>query len=169
MSGAAALHPLINKPPRHKGAAMPCPLCEKLVSPFPGDLVAEFAHSAAFLGPWQYHTGYCVLVSKLHVAELHHLECDVRQGFIDDACRLSRAIEAEFRPLKLNVESLGNMVPHLHWHIFPRRADDPERLKAVWLALDRADRDLAERARLETGPIARDATLGRLRDRLRAS
>jgi diadenosine tetraphosphate (Ap4A) HIT family hydrolase len=146
---------------------LPCPLCDKLASPPPDDVVAEFPHSLALLGPWQYYTGYCVLVARVHVAELHHLSDDIRDGFVADACRLSRAIQAEFRPLKLNVESLGNLVPHLHWHVFPRRADDPERLKAVWLALDRADRDLAERTRLETGHVPRAEIIARLRERLR--
>lgn len=147
----------------------PCPLCDKLANLSHDDVVAESAYSVAILGPWQYYAGYCVLVSRRHVAELHHLTDDERRAFIDDACRLSRAIEAEFHPHKLNVESLGNQVPHLHWHIFPRRADDPDRLKAVWLALDRADRDLAERMRLESGPLPRSEIAARLRDRLRAS
>ena len=146
-----------------------CPLCQRLSHPPADDIVAEFPHSLAILGPWQYYTGYCVLVARVHVAELHYLSDEIRAGFIADACRLSRAIEAEFRPLKLNIESLGNQVPHLHWHIFPRRADDPERLKAVWLALDRADRDLAERTRLEAGLASRDEIAARLRDRIRAS
>ncbi len=148
---------------------MPCPLCEKLAHLPPNDVVAEFPRSVAILGPWQSYAGYCVLVARRHVAELHHLDEDERQAFVDDACRLSRAIEAEFRPLKLNVESLGNQVPHLHWHIFPRQVDDPERLKAVWLALDRADHDPAEKLRLETGPASRHEIAVRLRERLRAS
>ncbi len=147
----------------------PCPLCDKLAHRPHNDVVAEFPHSVAILGPWQYYAGYCVLVSRRHVAELHHLNDDERHAFVDDACRLSRAIEAEFQPHKLNVESLGNQVPHLHWHIFPRLAGDPERLKPVWLALDRADRDLAERTRLETGPLPRAEIAARLRERLRAS
>jgi diadenosine tetraphosphate (Ap4A) HIT family hydrolase len=146
---------------------MNCSLCAKLAAPPAGEIVAEFAGSIAFLGPWQYYTGYCVLVARPHVAELHHLDAAARHAFVDAACRLSAAIEAEFRPVKLNVESLGNQVPHLHWHLFPRRADDPDRLKAVWLALDRADRDLAERTRLEEGSIPRAEIVARLRDRLR--
>ena len=68
----------------------------------------------------------------------------------NDSVEVSRnGTSGIFAPLKLNVESLGNQVPHLHWHLFPRRADDPEKLKPVWLALDRADRDLAEKVRLE--------------------
>jgi diadenosine tetraphosphate (Ap4A) HIT family hydrolase len=62
----------------------------------------------------------------------------------------------------LNYELLGNQVPHLHWHLFPRYRDDPEALKPVWLALDRAERDPAERRRLETGPVERQETMRRL-------
>lgn len=144
---------------------MGCPLCDKLAGLPREDVVAEFPHSVALLGPWQYYAGYCVLVSRVHVAELHHLPEDARRGFVDEACRLCAAIEAEFRPLKLNVESLGNVVPHLHWHVFPRQMDDPERLKAVWLAIDRAERDVGERVRLEAGPRAN--IVERIRARVR--
>jgi diadenosine tetraphosphate (Ap4A) HIT family hydrolase len=149
-----------------------CPLCDKLgnLDRLPADeVVARFRHSVAILGPWQYHTGYCVLVARRHVAELHHLTPDERAGFVDESCRLAAAIEKAFGPSKLNVESLGNQVPHLHWHHFPRRADDPDRLKAVWLALDRADRDLAERARLETGSMPRSEIAALLRRTLEAT
>ncbi len=81
-------------------------------------------------------------------------------------CLLARAIEDCFRPHKLNYELLGNQVPHLHWHLFPRYSHDPEALKPVWLALDRADRDEAERRRLQAGPQDRPATAARLRRRL---
>ena len=35
-------------------------------------------------------------------------------------------------PLKVNVASLGNVVPHLHWHIIPRYADDAHFPAPVW-------------------------------------
>ena len=38
---------------------------------------------------------------------------------------MGRAIEAAFRPVKMNYETLGNAVPHLHTHVMPRYADDP--------------------------------------------
>ena len=81
---------------------------------------------------------------------------------------MAGAIEDCFRPHKLNCELLGNQVPHLHWHVFPRYADDPDTLRPVWLALDRAERSEAERTRLQTGPEGRAKTAERLRDRLRA-
>jgi diadenosine tetraphosphate (Ap4A) HIT family hydrolase len=36
------------------------------------------------------------------------------------------------QPLKVNVASLGNVVPHLHWHIIPRYADDAHFPAPVW-------------------------------------
>ena len=36
--------------------------------------------------------------------------------------RLERALE----PVKLNYETLGNSLPHLHTHVMPRYADDPK-------------------------------------------
>ena len=143
-----------------------CPLCDKLqrLADLPADeVVWSFPHSVALLGPWQYHTGYCVLVARAHAAELHDLPPADRHAFLDEMVTLARAIDATFRPRKLNYELLGNQVPHLHWHLFPRRADDPDALKAVWLALERAETDPAERDRLRAAPLPRPEIADRLR------
>lgn len=147
----------------------PCPFCHKLdhLDELPGDeLVGQFVHSVAFLGPWQYYHGYCILVSRHHATELSQLTDEVRRGFLGEMCALAKAIETCFKPHKLNYELLGNQVPHLHWHIFPRQADDPDALKPVWLALDRAERDENERRRLQTGPISRAETTALLKNHL---
>jgi diadenosine tetraphosphate (Ap4A) HIT family hydrolase len=147
-----------------------CPFCAKLSAldalP-PDEVVWQFPHSVALLGPWQYYQGYCVLVARRHATELSGLSDDERRAYLDEMCRLARAIEECFRPHKLNYELLGNQVPHLHWHLFPRRADDPEVLRPVWFAIDRAERDDGERRRLQTGPVARAETLAHLRQSLR--
>jgi diadenosine tetraphosphate (Ap4A) HIT family hydrolase len=147
-----------------------CPFCAKLarLAELPGDeVVRTFPHSVAFLGPWQFYHGYCVLVSRRHATELSRLDADERRAYLDEMCLLARAIETAFSPDKLNYELLGNQVPHLHWHLFPRSRRDPDALEPVWLALDRAGHDPAERRRLETGPLDRDATADRLRQTLR--
>jgi diadenosine tetraphosphate (Ap4A) HIT family hydrolase len=36
------------------------------------------------------------------------------------------------QPDKINLASLGNVVPHLHWHVIPRFADDPHFPNPVW-------------------------------------
>jgi diadenosine tetraphosphate (Ap4A) HIT family hydrolase len=142
-----------------------CPLCRKVAVrlDLPADeIVWSFPHSVALLGSWQYYHAYCILVARRHACELSGLSDAERRAYLDEMCLLARAIENEFRPLKLNYELLGNQVPHLHWHLFPRSADDPDRLKPVWLALDRAERDEAEARRLRTGSLDRLETKARL-------
>lgn len=132
-----------------------CPFCQKLAAPdgwAEGDVVWRFPHSVAVIGPWQRYTGYCVLVSREHATELSQLSAN-RGAFLAEMALLAEAIENCFRPHKLNYELLGNQVPHLHWHIFPRSADDPECLQPVWFALERAKTDAAEKASLETGTV----------------
>jgi hypothetical protein len=70
------------------------------------------------------------------------------------------------RPHKLNYELLGNQVPHLHWHLFPRYLDDPQRLQPVWLELQRAEHDPERKQQLQTGPISPGETAHQLRQRL---
>ncbi len=146
-----------------------CHFCQQLtlLDQMPAeDVVWPFAYSVALLGPWQYYHGYCLLVSRRHAAELSQLDNDERRAFLDEMCLLARAIESCFQPRKLNYELLGNQVPHLHWHLFPRRQDDPNVLQPVWLALDRAERDPPERQRLQTGPLPRTQTSRLLRQKL---
>jgi diadenosine tetraphosphate (Ap4A) HIT family hydrolase len=147
---------------------MTCPFCDKLarLDRLPGDeLVGQFAHSVALLAPWQYFTGYCVLVSRVHAAELFELSDDIRIGFLDEMTRLAHALAREFRPRKMNYELLGNQVPHLHWHLIPRYDTDPNHLQPAWLAIDRAGRDPAEHARL-TGTGDRAGLIARIREAL---
>ena len=147
-----------------------CPFCKKLAVPdgwAAGDVVWRFPHSVAVLGQWQFYNGYCVLVAREHATELSQLG-PTRAPFLDEMSRLAAAIGACFAPLKLNYELLGNQVPHLHWHIFPRTVTDPDRMRPVWFALEEADADPAEQRRLETGTVPRADAVARLRERLKA-
>jgi len=152
-----------------------CPFCAKLAVPIgsangwsEAEIVWQFPHAVALVGPWQFYTGYCVLVSRVHATELHHLGA-TRGAFLNEMATLAEAIDACFKPHKLNCELLGNLVPHLHWHVFPRSANDPERLNPVWLALERAKTDPVEKLRLETGTVPPAEVRARLRDWLTAN
>jgi diadenosine tetraphosphate (Ap4A) HIT family hydrolase len=46
--------------------------------------------------------------------------------------RISRALQAVFKPQKLNVAALGNMVPQLHIHVIARFDDDIAWPRPVW-------------------------------------
>jgi diadenosine tetraphosphate (Ap4A) HIT family hydrolase len=145
-----------------------CPFCQKLdrLDQAAEEVVWTFPHSVAVLGPWQFYHGYCILIARRHATELSQLADAERRYFLDEMCLLARAIEEGFRPHKLNYELLGNQVPHLHWHLFPRYSQDSDALKPVWLALDRAETDHYERGRLQTGPTDRAATVQLLRSKL---
>lgn len=71
--------------------------------------------------------GYCVAVWKHgHVSELTELSDDQVAGYWGETVRVARALEAVYRPAKLNFQALGNEVTHLHTHIVLRFVDDAE-------------------------------------------
>jgi diadenosine tetraphosphate (Ap4A) HIT family hydrolase len=146
--------------------AADCHFCAKLEALPDADVVWHFPHSVALLGAWQFYHGYCVVVARGHAAELSGLSDTIRRGYLEEMCLVARAIERCCRPHKLNYELLGNQVPHLHWHLFARYLDDPDRLRPVWLALAEAERDPEVRRRLETGPQERTITVAGLRQQL---
>lgn len=84
--------------------------------------------------------GYCCLVLNRHAAELHHLRVDEAASFMSDLRRLSGALQQVTGAIKINVEIHGNTIPHLHAHLYPRRAGDPFEGKAIdWQQGVRAD------------------------------
>jgi diadenosine tetraphosphate (Ap4A) HIT family hydrolase len=64
--------------------------------------------------------------------------------------RVELALREVLKPAKVNVASLGNVVPHLHWHVIPRFTDDAHFPSPVWAAPARqtAEAVLAERRAL---------------------
>ena len=134
-----------------------CPFCGP---PDPNSLVAELPHSFVLLGRWQYYAGYCVVASKAHGRELRDLPDPA--GYLADMARAAEIILGEFRPHKLNYEMLGNVAEHPHFHLFPRDAADPERLRPVWPLIEAAERAPDLSAAWENRPAWAEL-LGRLR------
>jgi diadenosine tetraphosphate (Ap4A) HIT family hydrolase len=117
---------------------MDCPLCERLkllqVSAYPY-LIHEFEHSWLLLGEHQFFKGYSVLLSKVHYREVTDMPPEVSAGFFQEALVSHRALEKSFSPTKMNMCSLGNVVAHVHWHFFPRYANDPGFKDPPWLRM----------------------------------
>jgi diadenosine tetraphosphate (Ap4A) HIT family hydrolase len=97
-----------------------------------------------------------------HVARLDELTTAEWTAFSSDLYAAVRAIVVVTRPDHVNVESLGNVVPHLHWHIIPRYAGDARWGLPIWMTPSSAMPD----TRLETSD--REALLDALRAALNA-
>jgi diadenosine tetraphosphate (Ap4A) HIT family hydrolase len=109
----------------------PCPICTRWDDD--SDLrIAEFKHSYLILNRDQFFHGYCLLFTKVHVTELFHLERVVRAELIEEINRVAASLHGAFRPDKINYELLGNMLPHMHWHLVPRFATDPLWPRPIW-------------------------------------
>lgn len=78
------------------------------------------------------YPGFCRVIWREHVREMSDLSAEDRLLLNDAVFRVEEAVREVMQPLKVNVASLGNVVPHLHWHIIPRYADDAHFPAPVW-------------------------------------
>lgn len=117
---------------------MTCPLClrveQTLAHQYPY-LIHEFENSYLYLGEHQFYRGYCVLVTKEHFQEMTDVPDEQRTNLFKEMMVAHSAIEKAFLPKKMNMCSLGNVVPHVHWHFFPRYADDANFTNPPWLQM----------------------------------
>jgi diadenosine tetraphosphate (Ap4A) HIT family hydrolase len=67
--------------------------------------------------------------------EIHDLEAPDRARLVEEIARASLCLEMLFRPTKINVGALGNLVPQLHIHVIARFIDDPAWPGPVWGAV----------------------------------
>jgi diadenosine tetraphosphate (Ap4A) HIT family hydrolase len=76
--------------------------------------------------------GFCRVVWHSHVREMADLTVAKRHHLIDVVTATESALQAVVNPDKINLASLGNVVPHLHWHVIPRWADDSHFPAPIW-------------------------------------
>ena len=142
-----------------------CPLC----SGAGGEVLARDARLRVVLADDPQHPAFLRVIWAAHVAETGDLSAPDRDHLMRVVFELERALVALLSPDKINLASLGNVVPHVHWHVIGRWRDDATFPGSVWSAP--ADRDpalaAARAARireglptLKAGVRARLATLG---------
>jgi diadenosine tetraphosphate (Ap4A) HIT family hydrolase len=126
------------------GVATDCPLCDsdggRLVVATPQFRLIH-AQEAGF-------PGFYRLVWTAHVAELSDLAAGDRSLLMDAVVRVEQAMRHHLQPTKINLAALGNMVPHLHWHVIARFDWDTRFPGSVWAAAQRS-RDLQREAAIE--------------------
>jgi len=94
--------------------------------------IAELTHCYVLLNRDQFFSGYCFVFTKDHVTELFHLEREVRTAVMEEVTAVAAALYKLFQPAKINYELLGNMVPHMHWHLVPRFTTDSLWPRPIW-------------------------------------
>jgi len=88
------------------------------------------------------YPGFCRIILQDHVREMSDLELGRRARMMQAVFATETALRGLMKPDKINLASLGNLVPHLHWHVVPRFADDRHFPNPIWGA---PTRDLSVR------------------------
>jgi len=95
-------------------------------------LVARLQTGYVTLTPNQYFCGASYFLAKSCVREVFDLDPAERALHLHEMAELAAALNDAFGPRKLNIESLGNGVPHLHWWLTPRYDSDPRPRGPIW-------------------------------------
>jgi diadenosine tetraphosphate (Ap4A) HIT family hydrolase len=78
------------------------------------------------------YPGFCRVIWHAHVKEMTDLLPADQQHCMRVVLAVERAVRDALRPQKINLASLGNMTPHLHWHVIPRDSGDAHFPESVW-------------------------------------
>lgn len=144
--------------PPGTAAAASCPLC----SGPGGELLWSDDRLRVIAVRDPDYPGYTRVIWHGHVAEMSDLPAPDRERILAVVNVVEEELRSLLRPDKINLASFGNMVPHVHWHVIPRFADDPHFPQSNWATPVRArDEAATERRREMAAGLA-----ARLRERL---
>jgi diadenosine tetraphosphate (Ap4A) HIT family hydrolase len=133
---------------------MSCPLCVE----DGGALVWRGAHLRVIRANEAGFPAFYRVVWNAHVAEFSDLSAAERVHCMDAVAVVEQTLRQHLAPTKVNLEALGNMVPHLHWHVIARYDWDSHFPSPVWAPAQR-DGDVAREASLRAALPAVEATM----------
>lgn len=110
--------------------AMTCPLC----TPDHETLLWHDEFCRVIWVDEAAYPGFCRVILNAHVREMSDLPAADRVRLMQVVFAVEEAVRAVAQPDKINLASLGNMVPHLHWHVIPRWETDRTFPDAIWAA-----------------------------------
>jgi diadenosine tetraphosphate (Ap4A) HIT family hydrolase len=105
-----------------------CELCDQVG----GTLVWQDASCRMVLVEDEDYPGFCRVIWQQHVEEMTDLSAAEREHFMATVFAVEAAVREVMHPDKINLASLGNMTPHLHWHIIPRFKQDKHFPQPIW-------------------------------------
>ena len=80
------------------------------------------------------YPGFTRVIWHAHQSEMTQLPAPERDLLMRAVYAVEQALIDVLSPDKINLASLGNMVPHVHWHVIPRWRDDRHFPDAIWAA-----------------------------------
>ena len=111
-----------------------CALCNDNLKPEEGQLIWRGDDCRVILVNDPDLPGFCRVIWNRHVAEMTDLTNGERDHLMALVFAVEDAIRHVMHPDKVNVAALGNMVPHIHWHVIPRFKDDAFFPGSIWSA-----------------------------------
>jgi diadenosine tetraphosphate (Ap4A) HIT family hydrolase len=142
-----------------------CILCKDELKPEEGQIIWRGDDCRVVLVNDVDLPGFCRVIWNHHVAEMTDLTYGEREHIMTLVFAVEEAIRHVMHPDKVNIAALGNMVPHIHWHVIPRFKDDAFFPGSTWSnKLQEAPKDrMAERRRKAEGlPAAIRETISQL-------
>lgn len=78
------------------------------------------------------HPAFYRVIWNAHVAEWTDLPPPDRSHIMQAVAKVEGVLREGLKPTKVNLASLGNVVPHLHWHVIARFDWDARWPAPVW-------------------------------------
>ncbi|WP_128113249.1 HIT family protein [Polynucleobacter necessarius] len=101
-----------------------CVLCKDELKPEGGQIIWRGDDCRVTLINDPDLPGFCRVIWNRHVAEMTDLTYGERDHLMTLVFAVEEAVRHVMHPDKVNIAALGNMVPHIHWHVIPRFKDD---------------------------------------------
>ena len=96
------------------------------------------------------YPGFCRVILNRHAVEMTDLQPAERDALMNVVYAVEAAIRETLGADKMNLASLGNMTPHVHWHVVPRFSNDRHYPGPIWAVPKREAAVPAERVERAT-------------------
>jgi diadenosine tetraphosphate (Ap4A) HIT family hydrolase len=106
--------------------------------------------------------GFCRVIWNAHIAEMSDLSYNERTKLMAAVNGVERAIRRVVAPAKVNLASLGNQVPHVHWHVIPRHSNDSRFPLPIWAPRQRTVSEAMLSQRRAKATLLREAVRAEL-------
>lgn len=107
---------------------MTCPLCE----PTPHEILWLDDFCRVVLLNDEDYPAYCRVELLDHIKEMSDLAPLERARMMKVVFAVETALRQALNPDKINLASLGNKTPHIHWHVIPRFEHDKHFPNSHW-------------------------------------